>query len=135
LADRLPTLNGSLQENAHDVDLYIGVARQLLHSPPATTKSDSRTMSQAVLERLGLKPTEDKTQIGPGSYSVTGQELAVNSVVANIDTLRLQIPCVETNCSAGLTPSSLASLLAARAAELQTERIEARIGPHGSRQF
>lgn len=80
LAIRAAASPHELRDNMRDVDIYLGVARKLLHTPP----------SQFAERSLPLANAEDAQT--PISYSVLRQAAAIDAIMTDIDSLQLQAP-------------------------------------------
>ncbi len=83
-AEALPEIRDSLQ----DTDLFLGVARKLLNTPP---KSMQEELAKNYPPRF-FGTASVKHASASIAYSVLGQDASIDAVITKIDTLRLESP-------------------------------------------
>jgi hypothetical protein len=80
--EALPEIRDSLQ----DTDLFVGVARKLLHTPP---KSMQEELAKGLPPRFFGAAIANR--VSPSiAYSVMGQDATIDTVIAKIDALQLE---------------------------------------------
>lgn len=78
-----------LVDNVHDVDLYLGVARKLLVTPPRHKGTpDPEVLSLASF----FTETRDDKVSDSGRFSVLGQDGLIDAMIARLDSHELQTP-------------------------------------------
>lgn len=83
-AGALPEISDSIR----DIDLFLGVARKLLNTPP---KSMQAELTKSISQRFFGAASEES--VSPSiAYSVTGQDASIDAIIAKIDTMRLESP-------------------------------------------